>query len=83
MKSHHFYYLFLFFIFLAGIIVISVLQFSKQLQIAILMMLAIFYVILGVVHHKIHHILTPKIVIEYIAIATLGIALILFVLQGI
>ncbi|HSW96208.1 MAG TPA: hypothetical protein VLF89_00115 [Candidatus Saccharimonadales bacterium] len=81
-KQHNWYYIFLFLIFVATIIVISLLNYNKTLQIAVLILTSLFYVILGIIHHAIHHTITVKIVIEYIAIAVLGISIILFVLQG-
>ncbi len=81
--KHHWYYLFLFLIFVVGIIAIRLVGYSKSLQIAILMLLAFFYITLGILHHATTHTITAKIVIEYIAIATLGIAILVFVLQGI
>jgi hypothetical protein len=83
MKHHSWYYLFQFIIFTSGIFVIAFLHFSKPLQIAIFIMLAMFYVILGILHHAGNHTITAKIVIEYIAIATVAISLLVFVLQGI
>lgn len=82
-KQHNWYYLFLFLIFVAAVIVISIFNYNKSLQIAILLFVSICYVILGIVHHVTHHTITTRIVIEYIAIAVLGMSVILFVLQGI
>jgi len=82
MKKHHWYYIFVLIIFLAGIFAIFSLNYSKTLQIAIFVLLAMFYVMLGIIHHSLHHTITAKIVIEYIAIATLGISIVVFVLQG-
>ncbi|HSW88029.1 MAG TPA: hypothetical protein VLG12_02600 [Candidatus Saccharimonadales bacterium] len=81
-KQHNWYYIFLFLIFVAAIIVISLFNYNKTLQIAVLILISLFYVILGIMHHLIHHTITTKIVIEYIAIAVLGISILLFVLQG-
>lgn len=82
-KHHHWYYFFLFLIFLAAILVMSLFNYNKSVQIAILLFISICYVVLGVIHHTIHHTITIRIMIEYIAIAVLGISIILFVLQGI
>lgn len=82
-KQHNWYYLFLFLILVAAVSVISVFAYNKSLQIAILLFVSICYVALGIIHHVIHHTITTKIVIEYIAIAVLGMSVILFVLQGI
>lgn len=82
-KQHNWYYLFLFLILVAAVSVISVFAYNKSLQIAILLFVSICYVVLGIIHHVIHHTITTKIVIEYIAIAVLGMSVILFVLQGI
>lgn len=82
MKFHNWYYFFLFLIFLAGSIAISILRYNKLFQIGILVILAAGYVVLGIIHHSTHHTITAKIVIEYLAIATLGISVTIFVLQG-
>lgn len=81
-KHHHWYYIFLLIIFAAAIIVISAFRADKTMQAAILVLISICYVILGIIHHVVHHTITTRIVIEYIAIAVLGTSVILFVLQG-
>jgi hypothetical protein len=83
MKHHHWYYFFLFLIFACGIVAISLVSYSKSLQMALFVLLAIFYVVLGIFHHKNNHTITAKIVIEYIAIAAVAISLLVFVFQGI
>ena len=82
-KQHNWYYLFLFLIFVAAVSVISIFNYNKGLQVAILLFVSICYAVLGIIHHVTHHTITTKIVIEYIAIAVLGISVTLFVLQGI
>jgi len=84
MRKHHaWYYVSLLTIFLLGLFVLFVVGYSKQLQMAVLVMLSFFYVILGIIHHKMHHTINAMIVIEYIVIATLGISAMLFVLQAV
>jgi len=77
-KQHLFYYFSLAFIVLVGFVTPAYLSGQKTMQLIILVFTACFYVIWGVVHHMIHHSFSIKIVLEYIAIAVLGISLILF-----
>ena len=77
--KHLLYYLSLATILTAGVLVAGYMHGQKQTQIAIVILIAIFYVIWGVVHHIAEHSFSIKVVLEYIAIATLGISLVLFV----
>lgn len=55
---------------------------SKKLQTEILILIAVFYVFWGIIHHHQNHSLNSKIVLEYILIAALGIAALLFFIMG-
>lgn len=55
---------------------------DKQSQMLIIALTAFFYVGWGILHHFIHHELTPKIVVEYVLIGSLGLTLIFFLLKG-
>lgn len=77
--KHLVYYLSLAAILIAGVLVAGYLHGQKQMQIAIVVLIAVFYVVWGIVHHIAEHSFSIKIVLEYIAIAVLGVSLVLFV----
>lgn len=81
-NEHVIYYMSLIAIFALGIFLMSLAMPNKQLQMLIFVIMAIFYVIWGVLHHFINHELSNKIVVEYILIATLGVAVMFFLLKG-
>ena len=76
---HLAYYISLATIFTIGIIVVQSLRSQKELQIAVIILLCIFYVLWGVVHHIVLHSFSLKVMLEYIAIAVFGVSLILFI----
>ena len=83
MRKHVFYY-----IALIGVIAIAILLMKqaasqKQLQMIIVVLLGIFYVFWGVMHHYLHHNLRARIVLEYVAVAALGITAILLIFKGV
>lgn len=80
-KTHVGHYLPLLAIFVAVILFITQVQ-NKQTQAAIAVAAAFFYVVWGIFHHMISHDLTVKIVIEYILIGSLGMSILLFIVQG-
>ena len=55
---------------------------NKRLEMLILLLIAFFYACWGIFHHAINHSLSTKIVVEYILVAALGIAALLFFLTG-
>ncbi|MDE2589433.1 MAG: hypothetical protein KGL95_07185 [Patescibacteria group bacterium] len=79
--KHFLYYLSLAAILAACVLLIAFLKNQKSLQVAVVILMALFYVIWGVVHHAIEHSFSIKIMLEYIAIALLSISLVLFVLN--
>lgn len=83
MKKHLFYYLALILMCVLSVILVKVVNFSKQEQFLIIVFLGFFYALWGVLHHLLHHDLHFRIFVEYIVIAVLGIAVTVFVLQGI
>ncbi len=83
MKKHLFYYIALILMCLLSVLLVKVVNFSKQEQFFIVVFLGFFYAVWGVLHHVLHHNLRPRIFIEYIVIAILGIATTVFVLQGV
>lgn len=81
-NEHVAYYISLIAIFALGAFLIYSVTPNKQLQMLIFVIMAIFYVIWGVLHHFINHELSTKIVVEYILIGTLGIGIMFFLLKG-
>lgn len=79
MRKHFLYYFSLLLILIIGFSTAFYLSGQKTLQMAIIVLTAFFYVVWGVVHHMLHHSFSVKIMLEYIAIAVLGISLVLFV----
>lgn len=75
---HHFYYFAELVVLLVGFFSIYMLRFSFQLQLATLIIVLVFYVIMGIYHHATHHNLKGKIMIEYLLVSALIIAIFLF-----
>lgn len=75
---HQFYYLLELGVLLSGFFLIFLLSFSFLFQLAALLLVLVFYSILGIFHHKLHHALKARIVIEYILISTVILASFLF-----
>lgn len=80
-NKHIGYYLSLIAILSLGLILTFSIS-DKQSQMQVLTLTALFYVGWGVLHHFLHHELTPKIVVEYVLMAALGLTLIFFLLKG-
>lgn len=76
--SHPVYYFAELFILVSGFILLSLLSVNKTLQVSLLVVLLIFYVFMGFVHHKIHHSLHLKVVIEYVLVSILIFSIFLF-----
>ncbi len=81
-NEHILYYISLIAIFALGIILMFSATPNKQLQMLIFVIMAVFYVIWGVLHHLVNHELSAKIVVEYILIGALGVAIMFFLLKG-
>ncbi|MCL5438416.1 MAG: hypothetical protein M1268_00320 [Patescibacteria group bacterium] len=81
-KKHLGYYISLISLLLLGIFAVSQVSYDKRFQMAVIIITTFFYVIWGILHHKLHHNLNTKIVIEYILIGSLGLTIILFILKG-
>ncbi len=75
---HQFYYIFELGLLMSGFFLIFLLSYNTFLQAITLIIVLIFYSLLGIVHHKIHHALRGKIVIEYILVSTVIFAVFLF-----
>ncbi len=57
-------------------------SYDKDFQVAILLSTAISYVTWGVVHHKLNDDFYPSVLFEYLAVAFLGVAVVLSLLLG-
>jgi hypothetical protein len=75
---HELYYLFELLVLIAGFYIIFLLSSSFYLQAGALVLVLIFYTILGILHHEIHHALRRKIVIEYILVSLMILAVFIF-----
>lgn len=82
MNKHIFYYVSLIAVICIAIILVKQFQYQKQLQMVVVVGLGVMYVGWGILHHKLHHSLRAKIVLEYVAVASLGVAAILFVIKS-
>lgn len=80
-KKHAGYYFLLFAILSIGLFLTFSMQ-DKQSQMLVITFTAFLYVGWGILHHLLHHELTPKIVVEYVLMAALGLTLIFFLLKG-
>lgn len=80
LKKHLWYYATTVLIEGLGLVLVLLARGEKQLQLSFVVLMGFFYVIWGVAHHIIHHNLYAKVVLEYVLIASLGIALMYFVL---
>jgi len=79
--KHSYYYLLVGLIQVVGLLLVIAAGGNKQIQLTFIVLIAVLYVFWGVIHHKIHHDLHTKIVVEYVAMASLGIALMYLLLQ--
>ena len=84
MKIHnHFgYYSFLITILALGLIFLLILNPNRNLQMLTVIGISVVYAAIGILHHLINHDLVGKIVIEYVLVATLGIATAFFIFRG-
>ena len=82
-KTKHLpHYLSLIGILLACILGFLIFSYDKDFQVAIIFSTAISYVAWGVVHHKINNDFYPSVLFEYLAVAFLGLAVVLSLLLG-
>lgn len=80
--DHIGYYISLIAILIFGFLLVSLFSSNKQLQMVAVVLTTFFYVVFGIFHHLINHDLRAKIVIEYVLVASLGLAVVLFLLKG-
>ncbi|MFH1186742.1 MAG: hypothetical protein V1697_01055 [Candidatus Levyibacteriota bacterium] len=82
LRKHIGYYISLIAILTFAFYLIMLVSPDRQLQMSIFIIIAIFYVFWGIVHHLLNHDLTSKIVIEYTLVGALGMSIILFLFKG-
>ena len=81
-KKHINYYLSIILILGLGFFLVINTSYNKELQMAMVIITALFYVGWGILHHFINHDITAKIVLEYILMGSLGVTVVLFLLKG-
>ena len=82
LSKHWAYYTSLILIFTLGFFLMSISSSNRQLQMGIVVFIALSYVLWGILHHLLNHDLSSKIVIEYVLIGSFGLAVVLFLLKG-
>ncbi len=55
---------------------------NRELQMLVFTVTTLFYVLWGILYHKINHDLTVKIVVEYVLIGCFGISVMFFLFKG-
>lgn len=79
-RKHIVYYTSLVLILSLGTLFFFQTYYDKQMQLNILLLMACFYFVYGLVHHYANHDLSIKIVVEYLLIGAIGVSIILFFL---
>lgn len=78
-KYRHFTYYFLEFgVLLVGFVLISAFAYNIYLQVLFLGLTLISYIMLGVIHHEIHHSMKIKIMVEYLLVSLIILAAFVF-----
>lgn len=80
-KEHLFHFLPLVLVLFFGLFLALKVGYDRQLQMAIILAVAMFYVAWGVLHHLIEHTLVARIVLEYVLVAVLGVTMVLFLIK--
>ncbi|AKM82861.1 hypothetical protein A2422_02730 [Candidatus Woesebacteria bacterium RIFOXYC1_FULL_31_51] len=82
-KKHIPHYISLFAIFFAGVLGFYLFSYDKSFQIGVAIALAGSYVSWGIIHHVIHKDIYLSVILEYVAVAILGLVMILsLILRG-
>ncbi len=79
---HHYYYFLELLVLLSGFLLIFLTSYYFLLQLGIVFFVLLAYCTLGIFHHKIHHSLGSRIVIEYILISAVLFAAFIFLNIG-
>jgi EamA domain-containing membrane protein RarD len=74
--SHLPHYMGLLGLFAAGVVAFLLFSYDRLFQISVIVAVAIGYVVWGIIHHKIHRDFHPSVVIEYMAVAILGLVIV-------
>jgi len=74
------HYLPLFGILVAGLVGFSIFSYDRNFQAAIAVAVAVSYIVWGLVHHHIHKDLHASVIVEYLAIAIVGLVAVFSVL---
>ena len=78
-KYRHFTYYFLEFgVLLVGFVLISAFAYNIYIQVLFLGLTLISYIMLGVIHHEIHHSMKIKIMVEYLLVSLIILAAFVF-----
>jgi hypothetical protein len=80
-KKHILYYIILSVILLFGLFLLLQKNLSSSMHIFIALLLCLFYVIWGIVHHRFNHSVSARIVLEYVLIGIVGFLILNFLLQ--
>ncbi len=80
-KKHLLYYLSFISIQVAGWLLFLAVNPDRQLQMMVVILISSFSTVFALIHHKVSHTLTSKIVVEYVLIAALGISLMFIYLK--
>ena len=80
-RKHFLYYLALISIQLTGFMLFLFFSPVRPLQLSIAILTSFFYGLLGIIHHKMDHTLTAKIMLEYVLIPAIGIGVMLVFLK--
>ena len=67
---------------LVGMLLIVQFGANKQAQMTTVVGLGVLYACWGTIHHYLHHNLRARIVLEYVAVASLGVVAILFLMKA-
>ncbi len=79
-KKHLWYHVGLLIVLVLSLSLLWMSAYDRAFQMAVLVLMSLFYALWGLLHHYRHHDLHMKIVLEYILIGALGISIAFFVL---
>ncbi|HET9947159.1 MAG TPA: hypothetical protein VFQ63_03785 [Patescibacteria group bacterium] len=82
MNKHFLYYVSLVAALVSGVILVWASPQHPQTQMTIVVAMGFVYVVWGTLHHLLHHSFRVKIMLEYVAVAAIGAALVLFILKA-
>ena len=81
LKKHRIYYFFLIIVLLLGIFLFTLSAPNRGLEALSIVIVALSYFFIGIIHHIQNHDFSSKIVVEYALIASLGITCVIFILK--